>query len=66
LIALNEPEASLHPDMIPSLAKMIARASERSQIWVVTHSARLAEAITEYCGSRPIRVAKQDGETELG
>jgi predicted ATPase len=52
--------------MIPSLAKMIARASERSQIWVVTHSARLAEAITEYCGSRPIRVAKQDGETELG
>ncbi len=65
LIALNEPEASLHPDMIPSLAKMIARASERSQIWVVTHSARLAEAITEYCGSRPIHVAKHDGETEL-
>lgn len=65
LIALNEPEASLHPDMIPSLARMIAQASERSQIWVVTHSSALASAIAEHCGSRPIRVSKQDGETVL-
>jgi predicted ATPase len=65
LVALNEPEASLHPDMIPSLARMIAQASERSQIWVVTHSSALAQAIAEQCGSRPIRVSKQDGETVL-
>ncbi|MHC5233909.1 AAA family ATPase [Brucella sp. LJL56] len=65
LIALNEPEASLHPDMIPSLARMIAQASERSQIWVVTHSAALASAIAEQCGARPIRVSKQDGESVL-
>ncbi|TDH35150.1 ATP-binding cassette domain-containing protein [Pseudohoeflea suaedae] len=65
LIALNEPEASLHPDMIPSLAGMIAQASERSQIWVVTHSTGLASAIAAHCGTRPIRVRKQDGETVL-
>ena len=65
LIALNEPEASLHPDMLPSLARMIAKASESSQIWVVTHSAILASAIAEQCGARPIRVSKQDGETVL-
>ncbi|MBC2887398.1 AAA family ATPase [Ochrobactrum sp. CM-21-5] len=65
LIALNEPEASLHPDMIPALARMIAQASRRSQIWIVTHSAALADAIAELCGGRPVRVAKKNGETVL-
>ncbi len=66
LIALNEPEASLHPDMIPPLARMIAQASGRSQIWVVTHSEALAKAIADRCGGHPVEVRKDGGETVLG
>ena len=44
-IALNEPEASLHPDLLEPLARLIVRASERTQVWLVTHSERLAAAI---------------------
>jgi predicted ATPase len=62
-IALNEPETSLHPDMLPALADMIATASVDSQIWIVTHSEILAEAIRERCGVRPKRVVRDDGAT---
>lgn len=62
-IALNEPEASLHPDMLPALAGMIASASADSQIWVVTHSGALASAISERCGVRPKTVIRKDGAT---
>lgn len=63
LIALNEPEASLHPDMLEPLADMIARAAERSQIWIVTHSERLAAAISERAGVRFRNVVREDGKT---
>ena len=63
LIALNEPEASLHPDMLVPLADMIAAAAKTSQIWIVTHSERLAEAVRERCGAKPRRVIREDGST---
>jgi predicted ATPase len=63
LIALNEPEASLHPDMLPPLAEMIAEAARSSQIWIVTHSEQLALAVEERCGVRPKRVIRKDGAT---
>jgi predicted ATPase len=63
LIALNEPEASLHPDMLPPLADMIAQAARHSQIWIVTHSEPLASAVEERCGTRPRRVIRKDGAT---
>lgn len=62
-IALNEPEASLHPQMLPALAEMIARASSDSQIWVVTHSQALADAVSQRCGVRPRTVIRRDGAT---
>ena len=40
LMVLNEPETSLHPDLLPALARLIVRAAERSQVWVVSHSTR--------------------------
>ncbi len=64
-VALNEPEASLHPDLMEPLARLVVRASERSQLWLVTHSTRLAEAIaTTGCGQVRI-VRKEDGATEI-
>jgi len=63
LIALNEPEASLHPDMLPPLAEMIARAARTSQLWIVTHSERLAREVESRCGVRAKRVVRNDGAT---
>ncbi len=62
-VALNEPEASLHPDLMEPLARMIARAARRTQIWLVTHSERLAAAVAEAGGVRPRVVTKRDGAT---
>ncbi|WP_134774530.1 AAA family ATPase [Ornithinimicrobium flavum] len=50
LMALNEPETSLHPSLVAPLARAVARASTRSQVVVVTHSAALVQALTEAVG----------------
>jgi len=62
-VALNEPETSIHPDLLEPLARLIARASERTQIWLVTHSERLASALSAYADAAPLTVIKRDGET---
>lgn len=45
LLVLNEPEASLHPDLLPALGRLIVAASRRSQIIVVSHASRLIAAL---------------------
>lgn len=62
-IALNEPETSLHPDLLEPLARMVVRASQRTQIWLVTHSQRLAAALAEHGRTVPRRVVKQEAAT---
>jgi predicted ATPase len=62
-IALNEPETSLHPELLPALARLIADAAERTQIWMVTHSQPLAAALAEHAGVAPLHIVKRDGET---
>jgi predicted ATPase len=63
-IALNEPEASLHPDLVEPLADLICRASRHSQVWVVTHSERLAAALGRAAGIRSLSMEKdRDGGT---
>jgi len=65
LLALNEPETSLHPDLIPVLAGMIVDAARQTQIWVTTHSPRLAELIREATGYKPAELVQVDGRTEI-
>jgi len=62
-IALNEPETSLHPSLTRPLAQLIVKAAERTQIWVVTHSRPLADAIAEQSGVLPREVVRRDGAT---
>ncbi|HEY0032287.1 MAG TPA: AAA family ATPase [Devosia sp.] len=64
-IALNEPENSLHPSLLPILAGLIVKAAERSQVWVVTHSRDLAGAIAESSGIMPREVVRTDDGTWL-
>lgn len=65
LLALNEPESSLHPNLLPALATRIVEASRNGQVWVVTHSGPLAEEIERLSGTSPLQLKKANGETCL-
>lgn len=64
LMVLNEPETSLHPSLIPPLARLIQQAAQRSQIVVVSHSRVLLEALRAGDGQLGEVVLTKDlGET---
>jgi predicted ATPase len=63
LMVLNEPETSLHPDLLPPLARLIAQAAKRSQIVVVSHAVALVSALAAATDARQIVLEKQLGET---
>jgi predicted ATPase len=64
LLVLNEPETSLHADLLPALGRLIARAAERSQLFVVSHASRLIAALdAENCQS--LTLEKELGETRV-
>jgi predicted ATPase len=65
LMVLNEPETSLHPDLLPALAGLIKRTSDRSQIWVVSHSTRLIEELHQDSKCQAIVLTKELGETQV-
>lgn len=47
LVAIEEPELGLHPDVLPRLADLLREASERMQLVVTTHSEVLVDAMTD-------------------
>jgi predicted ATPase len=65
LLVLNEPETSLHPDLLPALARLITRAAERTQVLVVSHAAGLIDALQQQPECRSIMLDKQFGETAV-
>jgi predicted ATPase len=65
LMVLNEPETSLHPDLLPALARLIAHASRRAQVWVVSHASRLIAALEQEPDCNSIRLVKQDSQTVI-
>lgn len=65
LLVLNEPETSLHPDLLPALARLIARASGHSQVLVVSHAARLIAALEREGDSQSIVLGKELGATRI-
>ena len=65
LIVCNEPETSLHRDLLPALARLITRAAVRTQVIVVTHDPQLADLIGDDADTTTIRLEKQAGETRV-
>jgi len=65
LIVLNEPEASIHRDLIAPLADLIVRASKNSQIVVTTHNLDLAGRLARFSDSARVELEKIDGETRI-
>jgi len=63
LMILNEPEASLHPDLLDPLARLLSKAAERSQIIVVSHATKLVAALNDKAGGALIELRKELGET---
>jgi predicted ATPase len=63
LMVLNEPENSLHVDLVPALAKAIGEAASRSQIILVTHSEALIGNLLADFDCREVRLRKELGET---
>ena len=62
LLVLNEPETSLHPELIGSLADLIIAASAKTQIIVVTHAQPLVTALKDG-SAHMIELIKDDGRT---
>ncbi|MEV0465992.1 AAA family ATPase [Nocardia tengchongensis] len=66
LLVLNEPETSLHPELLAPLGRLVARASEDTQIVVVSHSDELIGVIDEYADEpNMIELVKQEGATTV-
>lgn len=65
LLALNEPETSIHPDLSEALAKLIVQASKRSQMWITTHSYELAKFIAMHGGNEAVELEKHLGATRV-
>ncbi len=65
LMVLNEPETSLHPDLLPALARLIAGASGRTQLVVVSHSQILIQALEQDAQCKRLHLEKSFGETTL-
>ena len=65
LVCIDEPEAGLHPDMFPALAKMLIDASSRMQIIVTTHAGGLVDALTDHPEAIVVCGKSEDGITTM-
>lgn len=63
LLVLNEPETSLHPDLLQPLARLVSRASETAQVIVVSHAGPLVRELVEEQGAALVALRKNLGET---
>jgi predicted ATPase len=64
MLVLNEPETSLHPELIGPLADLITAASASTQIIVVTHARPLVTAFRDN-SARVLELVEEYGRTLL-
>ena len=65
LMVLNEPETSLHPDLLPALGRLIARYAEHNQVFIVTHAPSLIQSLSELNHCIHFQLEKSFGATQL-
>ena len=65
LLVLNEPETSLHPDLLPALSRLIVQAARRSQVIVVSHAAGLIDRLQSEPDCHAIVLRKAFGDTQV-
>ena len=64
-MVLNEPETSLHPELLPALARLILAAAKNTQMIVVSHAPLLIEELTASSLCSRLHLLKDFGETKL-
>jgi predicted ATPase len=64
IVAIEEPELGLHPDVMPQMAELLVDASTRTQLVVTTHARLLIDALTEHASS-VIVCSKENGESRF-
>lgn len=47
VVCIEEPELGLHPDILPSLARLLKDAASRTQLFVTTHSDILVDELSD-------------------
>jgi len=65
LLAINEPDANLHPRLFEPLARMMAVAARHSQLWITTHSTELAGQLRRHAGAKLLELEMIEGATRL-
>lgn len=65
LMVLNEPETSLHPDLLPALARLILAAAKNTQIIVVSHAQALINELQAAPVCTRLHLIKDFGETKV-
>jgi predicted ATPase len=65
LMVLNEPETSLHPELLPALARLILAAATQTQIIVVSHAQTLIDTLTSSSLCSRLHLRKDFGETTI-
>jgi len=63
LIVLNEPETSLHPDLLEPLGRLVTRAADKTQVIVVSHARALVDTLAVLPGCLRYELRKELGET---
>ena len=63
LMILNEPETSLHPDLLKPLARLIRKVAETTQVIVVSHAAGLVQELERH--ATHVTLEKDFGETQV-
>jgi predicted ATPase len=61
LMVLNEPETSLHPDLVAPLASLIRTTAAKTQVLVVTHS----RSLLKFLNTAPVADAEDDQAIEI-
>jgi predicted ATPase len=66
LLVLNEPETSLHPDLLPALANLVVTAAKETQVIVVSHSRPFISALEALSPDlETIELRKESGATVI-
>lgn len=66
LLVLNEPETSLHPDLLPALANLVVTAAKETQVIVVSHSRPFISALAALSPElQTIELIKENGATSI-
>jgi predicted ATPase len=65
VMVLNEPEMSLHPDLIPPLAELIIYAAASSQVIITTHSQQLVKILQQNPLSNTINLTMTENGTQI-